>query len=336
MGLRVSGWVLATSFAAACAPVRPLGEVPIVGGTDAQQETVREALDEFDRATGPGRVELREVRIRDLDDIGGRYLGGSRRVELNEDVEGWILAMIVRHEVCHALDFTEDLVEHDPELYDALAEGRFDDPESAELYPTNDDRRGEMFAKLCALGSVGLRTLTTTCRIEDPFVAEAAAVVLDAAYTEPRPDPIPVLGGIQASWAMKYVIQEPVYSGAAVPGALNVRAFDPDDDVEVSLTLDLLTGAELPGAEDVAPPEGPPPPPGFYGTVAGWPDGPAVMVGSALSEFTFWPRTIVWDAESGLWTPATEPCGGGQPFVVGDEIWLGNQDFSWGPTGLVR
>lgn len=183
---------------------------------------------------------------------------------------------------------------------------------------------------------MGLRTLTTTCGEDDPLVAEVAAVALDAAFTEPRPEPIAVLTAPQASWAMTYATQEPVYSAAAAPGALNVRGFDLNREREVTLTLDLLTGAELPAAGDVAPPEGPPPPPELYGTAAGWADGPAVMVGSALSVFSPWSRTIVWDAESGVWTLAAEPCRTGHPFVVGDEIWMGHPDFSWGPTGLAR
>jgi hypothetical protein len=92
---------------AACRPDHPLTEVPIEGGTEDQQELVRQTLLELEDSIGPGRVELRRIDIRPLEGRAGSYHAGTRTIELGERQD---LPDILRHEVCHALGHQQDLV----------------------------------------------------------------------------------------------------------------------------------------------------------------------------------------------------------------------------------
>jgi hypothetical protein len=45
-----------------------LAAVPVVGGSAAQRDAVRAEMSAFDRAVGRGRVRVRHVRFRAMDD----------------------------------------------------------------------------------------------------------------------------------------------------------------------------------------------------------------------------------------------------------------------------
>ena len=99
-------------FAAGCGAGVPLSEVPIRGGTEAQQYEVRAALVEFDAAVGAGRVEVRSVHIR-------------RFADRRTDEELTSFRDSVWHELCHALEDDEGITLGEP-LIARLREGLFD------------------------------------------------------------------------------------------------------------------------------------------------------------------------------------------------------------------
>lgn len=103
-----------------------LDDVPIVGGTDDQRALVRERLAEFEADAGVGRLTLQAVVFDSLDDPIGSFNRRTDRIELSDQLDPSVLALVLRHELCHALDFTEQLVDRPSPLFDGLADGLFD------------------------------------------------------------------------------------------------------------------------------------------------------------------------------------------------------------------
>lgn len=152
-----------------CAGQVPLSEVPIHGGDPPQQQTVRDALVAFDRAVGEGRLRLPSVRIREWSRVGS-VNQRSLRITLDASLFGDDLAFVARHELGHALDFAEALLERPDPLFDDLADElvEADLIESVDDYPTARLRRSEMFAVAVALGPLPTQLAATACPGDDP------------------------------------------------------------------------------------------------------------------------------------------------------------------------
>lgn len=313
-------------------PIPSLDQVPIAGATAAQEKTIRGALAFFEREAGPGRLELRRVVVEDVEVVGaaGGFQASRNEIQLDISLEGAVLENVLLHEVCHALDAAEGIVDGEPETFAALGEDRI---EASDLYPSAEERREEAFAQLCGIGRLGLHLLAT-CD-PDPLLQAAAVVVTDAVWPEPAPAAIEVGVTVQASWEQRFAAQDPWYSGSSAPGALNIQVVDVGTAEPVTLTLDVTTGDELAVAEESPAPAPPPLPLGYVGRAAGWSDGPAVADGFFPTMFAVpsW-GLVAWNGSE--WAPTTPSCGSGQPFVAGEEIWLGHPDITWGPTGLTR
>lgn len=318
-------------LACACAPARPLDQVPILGGSATQESTIRGALVFFEHEAGGGRVQLRRINVTEPVVVGasGGFDPRRREIYVDRSLSGSLLEGVVLHELCHALDAAEDITETRPESFAALAEARIS---PSELYPDHDDRVGEAFAQLCGLGRLGLQ-LATRCDT-DPALHGAAAVVTDTVWLVAPAEPVQVSAPTLASWHQRFAAQDPSYHSSSAPGAFNLYVTDLSSDARVSLTLDVATGAELPVAADAPPGAGSPLPLGFVGRGAGWMDGPALAEGFFPSLFTAPGGLIGWNGAE--WAPAAPECAAGHPFLVGNEIWLGDDDLQWGPTGMTR
>ncbi|MEM6925459.1 MAG: hypothetical protein AAF602_00920 [Myxococcota bacterium] len=154
--LTLASWILE----AGCSPPQPVGlpEVPISGGTPAQRAIVETELAAFEEWTGGGRVMLSSIRIRRLRAVlAGKYRVDTPRVFLDDDLGPEQLANTLRHELCHAVDWQEDLAGRPvPALdvfMDVMADAadergldRWFDPDEP------DELRREIFARACELG----------------------------------------------------------------------------------------------------------------------------------------------------------------------------------------
>ncbi|MDP2314341.1 MAG: hypothetical protein Q8P41_15675 [Pseudomonadota bacterium] len=91
-------------------------------------------------------IELPEVLDVDGWQTLGVFHGGRRRVEIAAAY--FPLAETVTHELCHALDYMEDLAEARPDIFTG------EDLEVPEAYPTDELKRAEAFAQACEVGGV--------------------------------------------------------------------------------------------------------------------------------------------------------------------------------------
>src|SRR5262245_43610649 len=108
----------------ACNRAPLLGEVPIDGGTPELRDAVRASIAFWDRAAGPGRVQLRAVHVVPPGgETRGRYNPSTRTIEIAEDAS---IGSTVRHELCHALVDQGDLRRREPRTMERVAEVLFD------------------------------------------------------------------------------------------------------------------------------------------------------------------------------------------------------------------
>jgi hypothetical protein len=166
-----------TALLLAACSTHPLSEVPIVGGSEEARELVERELELFAEAILPETIELSEIAFVSLrEGIQGRYRLTSRRVLLHEGLSLENVPSVLRHELCHALDFQTDLARPPHEALEAYAE-RLYDPEHGALprdWPARE-RRSEALANLCEIGPTLASALVTPCHGEPPLLSELGA-----------------------------------------------------------------------------------------------------------------------------------------------------------------
>jgi hypothetical protein len=126
-------WVAVWVVLGGCAS-RPLDEVPIHGGTPAQERVIREAIAEFEAWIGPGRIELGRITVGGMSRGDGRYWPDARRIRLAEELEDARLREVTHHELCHAVDHQENLLNDDVPTFDEVLARVRRDP----VHPLND------------------------------------------------------------------------------------------------------------------------------------------------------------------------------------------------------
>jgi hypothetical protein len=160
----------------------PLGDAPIVGADDAQMLTlVRELLAEFEQDVGEGRVGLVEVRFAPRRTLGA-FSPRTGRIVLADDLTPEDLQDVLGHELCHALDFAEDLVARPVAEFDALGFEVVDPRRGGRPVQGSERfRRREAFAAWCALGPDTAQHLVASD--EPERVTEAAHWLVERVWT---------------------------------------------------------------------------------------------------------------------------------------------------------
>jgi hypothetical protein len=300
---------LVAALLGACAERVPLSQVPVRGGTDAQQAEVRRIIEGFEQAAGPGRVALTEVVFSDIYGPAiGTFSPVSFRVRLESGLQGFELERVLRHELCHALDYTEGLVAEPDPAFDALVHDLFVlgavDTEGLEG-PRN--RRSEAFARFCEKGPLIAEALSSACPGEPDEVTEVAATLVRQvwpAWERPQSSPIP--GRVHASWTAPAPDPEEFgVIGLADPSQIRVQYGSARVDLDLESGRPPDRGASPPFAPQEELPEGLDglcPMYGYLSDGAGWAEGPA----AALVRFDLYEGSAVarvLAADGGAWGP---------------------------------
>lgn len=269
---------------AGCQTRYDLSSVPIIGGTEEQREAVESSLSDFEREAGVGRVQLSEIVFEPLPQpYGGEYQRVRERLVLSESQTLSNIPRMMRHELCHALDRQEGLLDSPQGSFDRFAEALFEGEDPVFDYDKNArGRRSEAFALACERGPFGAAAMADPCEGEDDLASDLAAYVLEnawSAYTIPE------------AWPE---ISEPhaSYETEAEPwGAFEIEVTEIPTvfvlslgyaDRGVEYALDVHTGAEERGDFSPHEIEAPWPdlPSGEYSAWVGEPDGTAAATGS--------------------------------------------------------
>lgn len=172
-----------------CTPAVELGEAPIRGGTELQQDEVRAELGAFEGWIGRGRLQVEQVRFEPIDALGlGRY--ARRRIWIDDALDPAEVRGVLRHELCHALDYAEGLSDAFP-LLEVLGDRLAASPD-----PRTMDAEGwrrEAFAQACAIAPSTSRYLETTCPGDD-VVPAVMAWLGQTVWTETAPPAVAALG----------------------------------------------------------------------------------------------------------------------------------------------
>jgi hypothetical protein len=322
-----------------------LSEVPIVGGTPEARELVRIELEAFEEWIGPGRLQIARVVFKPVQDASALFYRAWDKIVLDSELELHDVRRIVRHELCHALDYAEDLQAEPNAPFDEYGDLLFDPVSPVLDYEENArGRRSEALARTCEIGPFGAVVLSEPCPGEPPLARELSTwasshVWSDFALEAPWPEP----GPPHATWEDPLVATEgPLealsISPAAEPTVLMFSLAYAERGSQV--TVDLHTGEfvnppqlEL-GEHVTEPPAGLPVGGGFY-TALGWPSGP----GGALVDFPIrslqgsWARRLL-ASDGGAWALVGDGClDDSIPeaiFTADGELW-----FAWGDgTGV--
>lgn len=212
----------------------PLDEVPIHGGTPEQQRVVRDAIAEFEGWIGPGRVELGRVTFGGIDRGAGRYWPDARRIRLVEELQGPALRRVVRHELCHAVDHQDDLLNAADPVFDRLVEQvRNDDGHPLHDVVGRSRRvdRSELFAQLCENGPAWTHVVANPCPGDPAELAPAAQFIEDEVWAgevdlsfEPGPTQREI-GSFEAAWE----VDQLEFLGGRDEAAVLVTAYSPRD-----------------------------------------------------------------------------------------------------------
>lgn len=170
-----------------CHQRHPLDVVPIVGATHTQEAAVRAELDHIVSSMEVSDVRLASVRFGDLPDGWlGRYR--NHRVVLAPGLQGDTLRTMVRHEVCHAMEFQQGHPTRARDGMDAVAS--WWEQHAGAWYTSDREKaiRGEGFALICEQGVHGARALWQPCQGLDPEVREEIAWAVDVMALEPEPE----------------------------------------------------------------------------------------------------------------------------------------------------
>lgn len=172
---------------AGCTTAFDLPDVPIKGGTEEQREEARAELLDFDAWVGEDRVQLSKIEFEPLGGtLGGTYEPKRQIVSVEPSVELHDVRGIIRHELCHALDHTEDLFGRPSEIFDTLGD-RLERSPAFTRELDHDDWRREAFAQICEHAPQTASLLTQSCPEDDPLIREAMSWVSEHVWTSFEP-----------------------------------------------------------------------------------------------------------------------------------------------------
>lgn len=181
--------VAVIGLSAACQQTYSLRDVPVLGGTDAQQQAVLAELAHIGASMEADDLQLAPIRIRNLrDDSWGRYRGRGQRIELASRLSEDRLRITARHEVCHALDHDLGWPSGDRHAMDQAAAWWRDRTHAGVSRDTTEDVRHEAFALICEQGIHGAGALADPCQGLDPEVRDEIAWVVDLLSVETAPE----------------------------------------------------------------------------------------------------------------------------------------------------
>jgi hypothetical protein len=270
-------------LATACAPLVDLPDVPIVGGTEEMRTAARSELEAFDAWVGEDRLQISEVEFKALNRVAGLFRRGPARVLLDDSLSPMDVHVMLRHELCHALDHAEGLLDDKTPSFDEYGDIL---AEKNVLYAGDGarDRRSEALAHVCETGPLGTVAFATPCTGEPRIGSDLGSWTRSEVWKgfEPPPEG-PKLGQPAAgtSYAPSGEWQTFDITSTLEPDrvTLHVGYLDSSAAIEV----DVNTGEFASYADSAASSDDPPDglPPASYELAFGWPDGP----GGAVAEF---------------------------------------------------
>jgi len=184
-------------LAVGCAERYTLDEVPIEGASAEQRAVVEEELLAFDEWVGQGRVRLSRVAFKsefqgETADYSGVYDHRPPSVWLRPQLSGGDLRAVLRHELCHAVDYQDKLLSRSHDAFDGLVE--HPPPAMSSTLrqeirdrPNDRRRRSEVFATICESGPLATALLLSSCEPRSWDLVGAAAFLSDEVWTG-RPD----------------------------------------------------------------------------------------------------------------------------------------------------
>lgn len=316
-----------------------LPDIPIVGGSPEAREAARLELDAFDGWIGPGRLQLARLIFKDLNgEYDGHYYRALDQVVVRNGLDPRRVRDVVRHELCHALDDAEDLLDAPEAVFDQFGE-RVSEPEPGLFDPLQSARRrrSEALARTCEIGPLGALTLSKPCPGEPALGAALAAWVFARVWTDFEPEPPwPAPGPAHVVWeAPEMQIDEPfkglIASPTAQPAVILVELSYPSFNYKIA--LDLHTGENVSGAQlEHLPSESAPPadlPVGaIYRAIVGWPSGPAgALLGFPISGLDEPWKLRLLVSDGGPWSLADGCVGESASLFTADgELWYAHGD----------
>lgn len=347
------GIAWAWAGAIGCASPDSLLELPIRGATAAQEAALRAELAAFEAATGAGRTRVRSVTVADLGGRRGLWRPIPRRIELSEGEATGDMVRILRHELCHALDFAEGPLhlEHDA-TYTRMAAhlhrtegdvlGGGDDPERR--------RKREVFALSCEEGPWMAHAHVQPCPDDDPDLSTIARHLAEVVWTRSggleRAALGPTVrlapdheGGAPESFTARGMGQEPiVFAGYGFDdGAMGRGAIDVDTGAHLGSGFDEAGELWAPLLEPPDHLEIPIPSGARASSVVGWGAGP--VVAALEHELSLGPQMGPrWAAsDGGAWALIGEGCPdpSSEPFAAGGRVFaveLSDTAFTWRPV----
>jgi hypothetical protein len=289
----------------ACAERVPLSRVPVRGGTADQHAQVRDILEEFEADSGEGRVQLTEVVFGQIyGDATGTFNAVTDVIRMEPYLEGPPLERVLRHELCHALDFAEGLMEgphptFDPLIHDLFMLGAIDtDGLEGPRY-----RRSEAFARYCDLGPFVGHALIAACPGEPDEVNDATAYLSREVWQTWEPPPSQRGPAVHARWQAPS--PDPVAFGVlGLSDPSQIRIQYGTERVDVGLDDGLPRSGSTLFAPQEKLPAGVSHLCPVYGALldgTGWSEGPAaVLVRFELYREAATPRILTMDG--GEWT----------------------------------
>ncbi len=176
----------------ACAPRYDVEEVPILGGTVEQRAAVTEALGDFERWIGSGRIQLSKVVLDgpalDKKEAQGFYGTQFDSILLDDELPLRRLKMMLRHELCHAVEHQEHLLNKPVAAFDDAAAAILQDrshPLHSKLMDARTDGilRKEMFSYVCQRAPVGTALHAHPCPSESSDYIKMAKWIASNIWT---------------------------------------------------------------------------------------------------------------------------------------------------------
>lgn len=169
-----------------------LSLAPIVDGTPELEAIARSEMLAFDERVGPGRVRLSELRFGGAKaGTSGTYFIGPQTIGVDPIESEGELRDVIRHELCHALDHQNLLVDGRNALWTAaLAE--FPAPLGGYYVDKVHLAPHELFAAVCQHGPLLSGALASPCPGDNPLALDIAAALIADAWGADVPDRVPM------------------------------------------------------------------------------------------------------------------------------------------------
>ncbi|MEQ1565815.1 MAG: hypothetical protein ABMA64_09275 [Myxococcota bacterium] len=323
----------------ACARV-PLPEVQIFGGSDEVRAAIREELVAFDRWVGPGRLEVASVAVEPLGAFNGLYQPGTGRVHVASALGPLDVRPVVRHELCHALDYHEDLVEHPVEPFTT-----WQHTVAEEEGLSDRAARSEVLAEGCEWGPEAAAALAEGCPGEPAESTELFAFLRDEVWA--AFEPVTAAGTLAPTAepglpSVELAPPEPweafVLAPTPSPHAVTLSRLEAAG--WVASSHDVWTGEALPALVPA-----PDRPLELRGPDGAWVEGGVTRVDGSGAAFVDYDHPLfglssrVFTADEHGWSPLSGVCPPAEPamrelVVAADHLWLAEGDgetIRWGP-----